>query len=247
MKLFNGILFLSVFLFQLLAYAQTKNVTRTEGFLDNPDGSVTVLTPRILRGSRVYPLAGNAKGVCQLFGFNNYLDGSHSTEDIAVAPVVEIGADGKYKSTSNSPSFVYKELSCYFEDKLKTNIVKSEKITENLDGSVTVFAPRILRGSHVYPLAGDAKGVCQLFGFNNYLDGSHSTEDIAVAPVVEIGADGKYKSTSNYRTFVFKELACYDDGQLKTVVSAGGVIYYMNGNINEKSFENKGIKIIKLK
>ena len=193
-----------------------KNCNYSEikkGITNNPDGSVTIYEPRMLRGNTEMPLYNNY-GICALFGFNKYLIGSGIKTEQAVAKAIYLKNDGSYHQTV-ADEHTYTEITCANEGEFKA-IPKAAEITNNPDGSATVSEPRILRGNTKMPIYG-AEGICTLFGFNKYLiDSGIQTEETTKS--IWLNEDGSFGETVTDRK-PYKEITCYNDGD--EIISIG--------------------------
>ena len=124
-------------------------------------------------------------------------------------------------------------------------IALSAGVIENPDGSFTITKPKMLRGNKELPIYVSGRGACALFGFNRYLRDSSIDANSAVSKSVKLNKDGSYKEMK-INGKPYKEVSCYEDGNLRNVGTAGGVIYYHGGDFQNGYFQNKGMQTIQL-
>ena len=190
-----------------------KATPKTTKMTNNPDGSVTISEPRILRGNREMPLR-NSDGICALYGFNKYLIGSGIKTEQAVAKSIWLNDDGSFHKTV-ADEHTYTEITCANEGEFKA-IPKAAERSKNPDGSVTIYEPRILRGNMEMPLYHNV-GICALFGFNKYLiDSGIQTKE--TAKMIWLNDDGSYYKTTT-EPHSYTEITCYNDGD--EIISIG--------------------------
>ena len=183
-----------------------KATPKTTKMTNNPDGSVTISEPRILRGNKEMPLYDGAVGTCALYGFNFYLTGTVIQAE-KIARSIKLNNDGSFHKTLTKEK-PYKEITCDNEGEFKA-VPKAAEISKNPDGSFTIYEPRILRGNMEMPLYHNV-GICTLFGFNKYLiDSGIQTKEIA--KMIWLNDDGSYyKTTTDKHSYT--EITCYNDG-----------------------------------
>lgn len=89
-------------------------VGKADEIIENLDGSVSFINPKVVIGNSVYDIDGSGfgggSGTCSLFGYENYLYGSkeiqHSSE-----PTVALKADGTYGYEGSSTKI--SAISCF--------------------------------------------------------------------------------------------------------------------------------------
>ena len=85
----------------------------------------------------------------------------------------------------------------------------SKEITENPDGSFTIYEPRMLRDNKEMPIYGNGSGTCALYGFNKYLDNTRIRTEQTVAQSIWLNPDGSYYKTLTNRK-PYKEITCFN-------------------------------------
>lgn len=97
---------------QITCYNELQPITKAGEVLENPDGTVTMMDLKYLRGSKSYNISSdsNANGICKALGFDNTLKGSLIT-GIYNAGQIILGENG---SASINPynSYSVKEVTC---------------------------------------------------------------------------------------------------------------------------------------
>jgi hypothetical protein len=224
-------------------YGNIKNVGESEDFIKNLDGSITLINPKMLRGNKKLPIYTSGEGVCSLFGYDSFMKASTIDANYSVSQSVELNEDGSYKSIKQDGK-PYQQVTCYNDQELK-KVTYLDSIDENADGSFTITGPKILIGNKEYELYTSGEGVCALFGFNRYLKDSTIDADYTVSVSLVLNDDGSIKEKKQDGK-PYREVTCYEDGNLKSVGTAGGVIYYHGGDFDPAYFENKGIKAVQL-
>lgn len=173
--------------------------------LNNFDGSITLINPRLLRANSELPFYSTAKGVCKIFGHNYFLEGSSIDADKSVKTSIQVNDKGQYLGVKYKGK-PYSEVTCYNKKFYKATGDFFEKI-ENADGSITLIKPVMRRGRYGYPLYTTAHGVCSLFGYGKPLSGSVVDSDKKVERLIILGDDGKFqKLKKNGRPY--EEVTC---------------------------------------
>lgn len=90
-----------------------RTVVKMSRYDNNADRTVTLIEPRIVRGSRTYFLAGSPTGVCRAMGYENVLPDSAMTR-LTDEVTANINSFGEYSSlTTPSGNRFYSEITCY--------------------------------------------------------------------------------------------------------------------------------------
>ncbi|MCB0404928.1 MAG: hypothetical protein KDD51_09090 [Bdellovibrionales bacterium] len=178
MKAKKAGLVLGLILFGQLAKADPPLLAQCSEEKTNADGSVTILNPRVIRGAETLEIsseASDSRGVCKLFGYEDYLDPSREASGDAQKAII-INKDGKFEGWKHQESRNYNAridaITCHngaCPDLLFRYIEKAQ----NEDGSHTITSPYTLRGPAPYWISStdsDLDGVCKGFGFDSYLD-----------------------------------------------------------------------------
>jgi hypothetical protein len=234
-----------------LAQGFADGNSKSDGLVKNPDLSVTINNPKLLRGDETLPINGwtnsapqtdSFLGTCRLFGFSNFLRDTVTYDSVTDSAL--LSADGTYSSrVSGNP---IKSLTCFNEIKMAGD---ADMILKNPDGSVTFKNPHLLYGSSVLPIdswdnatsnANSVLGTCRLFGFSNYLADSIKYGEIVSS--AQLAQDGSYVVTLNGNRIA--ELSCFNDGKLQQVGEAEGVIHYRDGNLSD-DFKINGRDLVK--
>ena len=225
--------FFMVYILQALAQ---YNINSTdEGIIANPDGSCTIIAPRILRGHKNMSIYyGSHDAACVLFGFDEHLSGPVDYSDETFANIVSLSSNGNYSSTTSG--YILKEITCINKEEHE-KAGKADEIIENPDGSASFINPKILHGNDVYDIYYSAPGACSLFGYEEYLKDTaeyESSSDYAIS----LKSDGTFSSTTSGDKMT--AISCYS-GQVRNVGAAGSKIYYHKANSNLSSLHDKGI------
>lgn len=194
---------------------------------ENPDGSVTISQPQIIRADKSIALSSDyseKEGVCRLFGFDSYLEESVKTRYLPNKNLAVINANGAFGSSDEYETAI-DSISCFMKgDYQQTGFARRMK--RNLDDSVTISKPLIIRGAEAKPISSDyseKRGVCRLFGFGNYLEESLTTRYQPNVQLATINANGMFGSSDEYDTAV-DTVTCYN-GRYRTTALAGGFLF----------------------
>jgi hypothetical protein len=196
-----------------------------ESVYENPDGSVTLTRPVLLRGDKTMPINSvysEKQGICRLFGFDEYLELSLKSANIRKSSAL-VNENGGYDNFGDYGAVVT-EISCFMNgDYQQTGFAK--KFSRNLDNSVTISEPVIIRGADSLPLNAiysEKEGICRLFGFGQYLDESlqqtRTNRDSAL-----INENGSFDNSGDYGA-IASEITCYN-GRYRTTAVAGGYLF----------------------
>lgn len=206
------------------AYAQTGTV---EQVFENADGSITLLNPRIVRGTKQLPLDvsySDKTGICRLFGFDDVLTNSTfygAQQYTAMAVINSAGAYDQKLSAGNAIT----SISCAMRgDHRDTGF--ANKMKRNGDDSVTISNPRLIRGMLELPVDvsySDKTGLCRLFGFQSYLQDSTEYSAQQYTKMAVINSAGRYDQELSAGNAV-TSITCYS-GRYKTTAIAGGYLF----------------------
>ena len=198
-----------------------------KGIIENPDGSFTIYEPRMLRGNTKMPIVHyNGYRICALFGFNLYLSNTRIMSEQTVAKSVKLNIDGSYLETKTNKK-PYKEITCANEGEFKAT-PKTAEITNNPDGSVTIYEPRMLRGNKEMPLYSTV-GTCALYGYSKYLEDTViRTEQIARS--ISLNDNGSYYTTYNDEK-PLKEITCANEGEFKAIPKTAEITNNPDGSV----------------
>jgi len=217
---------------QLAAQArQTYKVSHTGGksaVIFNHDGSTTFKRPTLLRGPNQLLISvanSDDNGVCRLLGKSQALAGTieFTLNDGLHA---DIGSQGVYSSQQSSYENVYDSISC-FNPGERQDTGFTANFTVNPDQSVTIFAPRIIRGTYQLLISqanSDDDGVCRLFGMDHSLQGTTATK-VDDGLHADIGSQGVYSSQQLSYEVVYDSITCFDTSMYKTTAAADGTIF----------------------
>jgi hypothetical protein len=159
---------------------------------ENPDGSVTIIRPRLDFGNRkAIPIYyRNSDGVCKLYGYESHI--SATKEDVSGDEKPIIGNDGEVIGFGYSFT-AYETLTCRPPaPELSQSKPKYENKLINFDGSVTIMHPRFDSNGKQFPLSfydTNSLGVCKLFGYEKFISLSTVTKNYVYA--FYVNAEGK--------------------------------------------------------
>jgi hypothetical protein len=209
----------------------------------NPDNSVTIKSPRLMRGSEQLKIARvSYVGACKLFGFDNALTSDISYNSSSERSAV-LDSNGRYTNLTNE-YYTITSLTCYKNSEIKPYASVASNITRNADGSFTISEPRLLRGSAQLKIARiSAKGTCKLFGLEDFIDSDFRTSSSAVMSA-NIDSNGFFSNlTTDY--YSITSISCFNPASYNHVGAANGVIFYYNGNVDKIDFANAGFDLVK--
>lgn len=190
----------------------------------NPDLSMTIKQPHLLRGNRSLYISTSTPSlsVCKALGFNFFLDGNVTSGEAAVGYAM-LTTDGSYSNVNSYNSYRVEEITCYNELSPLSSV--EEKI-ENPDDTVTIYGPKYLRGSKAIALSTSSSGVgiCRALGFQKYLEGSVYSGEAKVGNVM-VNAEGGFVSYNTYNSYGVKEITCSKSDSTPVLVDANGKKY----------------------
>lgn len=200
----------------------------------NPDGSVTIKYPQVMYGANPAMLYGakkkrgfrlfsggsdskyNAQGACVSQGdaigytFSNELPELTEVEKDTNHPLIlAVNAENVITDVYvDSNKDYFKKITCFEDGQLKLVAVYDEWI-DNEDDTTTFVNPRIIRGDKMYPLAGNALGVCKLFDKQVFLPATdYKSEDKVKA--IKLNDQGEVSDDVFVNAKAYESVTCYD-------------------------------------
>jgi hypothetical protein len=186
--------------------------TNYERRVDNPDGSVTFVTPMFshINGKARISSVSDPNGACALYGASKHV----ASKRIWIAGVHDtpfIGVDGKLLKVEKLENpYVYEYLVCASSGAAPSRQYKALKTND--DGSVTIVEPRFdflgLGYRSRISFVSDHNGVCRLFGYKKSVTAMRvDLQGIFDTPF--IGPDGKLGMTKPFDCpYVYDYLVC---------------------------------------
>lgn len=166
-------------LFSHLAKADPPLLAQCSEEKKNADGSLTIVNPRVIRGAETLEIsstASDSKGVCKLFGYEDYLNPSTEASGDSQKTII-INKDGKFEGwkryNNRDTNSRIDGITCHNGACPELLFISKEKPKKNEDGSYTIENPYTSRGPGQYTISScdsDFTGVCKGFGFDSYLD-----------------------------------------------------------------------------
>lgn len=187
----------------------------------NTDGSVTIVQPRFQYNGVNYNLSEHSdyNGVCRLYGFPSAVWDSVATDSGSGRDVdaerVRIGSSGTMAGF-DTRSHIYR-ISCLTGE---TSAPSRDfgGISRSDDGSVVISDPFYRSGGESLPLSYNSSenGVCKMYGFGSFIEGSLQTKSADSSEneegrAVVISEAGKYARVNTNGTAI-ASLACRDNG-----------------------------------
>lgn len=199
----------------------------------NPDGTTTILGPRLIRGNRSYPFAAstNLGGVCKAMGFKDYLAQSVFTLRDISAQRAYVTPEGIYSVIKDIEYNSINEITC-FNDEYKT-YTSLDRYIENSDDTITVLKPKLVRGNRSYPFAAttNLNGVCRAMGFKNHLAQSVFTIRDKTAQRAYVTPEGAYAVIKDIEYESINEITCiHGNNNTTVVIDAQGGLYFRRNN-----------------
>lgn len=186
------------------------------------DGSTIIIGPRFQYNGINYGISENSdlNGVCKLYGFKGAVENSVTTEqgigeNDNFLEAVRISGAGTM-SGFDDRSIVY-NIGCVTGE-VAVPSRDFAGISRSDDGSVVIRGPFYRLGSETLPLSFNSveDGVCKLYGFGSYIEGSLQTgsaggEGNEEGRAVVISGYGKFARINTNGTTI-ETIACRDNG-----------------------------------
>lgn len=162
-------------------------------------------------------------------GFDHYLvDSAEASDEGRVrATRAYVDINGDFTEFYSGEARSLRVISCYKSGEYKIT-VKVEKYIENIDGTVTAIAPKLVRGIRNHLISGEydsaSIGTCKALGFKNYLKDSMFAKK-ATGYKTYLSDKGEYvKDAFTVKTYI-TEISCYGDSRVVVVVDDSGKEY----------------------
>lgn len=199
----------------------------SEAFSGNPDGTVTVKGPRLVRGNRSYPFGWGTdkEGVCHSMGYETYLNQSAIAKYDGNTSRAYVNVDGTYNTIKDAESNSINEITC-FNGAYQT-LVKPERIIENSDNTATIMKPRLVRGDRSYPFgwSNDKQSVCKSMGFTQVLEQSSFAYYDGNTSRAYVNYSGHYTEIKDAETNSINEITCHNGANTTVVIDVNGNTY----------------------
>jgi len=186
----------------------------------NDDGSISIIKPRFSTpegdGNSYLSQLSDLNGVCNLYGLGNYVSNSRRNFNQGSSPsIVRINSNARFSQFDSSTyNSAIESLSCApIEGMPYPTLVVSTGIFYNDDGSATIVKPKFkINGSNSYlSELSNLNGVCNLYGFRNYVSNSRRNFNQGSSPsIVRINSNARFSQfgSSTYNSAI-ESLICY--------------------------------------
>ncbi len=219
-----------ILLAALISVAQA-DTTLFESQQTNPDQTVTILKPRLVRGDREYPFASRTamRGVCKALGFDDFLEQSSVSYLDVRTTRAYVFLDGNFQAIGDFESRSIESIACFNGAYRTTTTAQELKI--NPDGTTTILGPKLLRANREYPFGSKSSlyGICQALGFESYLAQSVRTTSDVRTTRAYVYTDGSYQTLADIEHRSVQSLTCYD-GEYSSVTRDVTGKYYFRRN-----------------
>lgn len=182
-------------------------VAVSESIRVSSDGIHTIFGPAISNGQVTLPIYSGVKGVCHLFGFDNYLVNSAKDDESSVLVSAVLNDNGTFFKQHHNGN-PYRKVSCY--NNLNVNNLSPVGEVLALSGGVfKILFPSLSNGEVTVPIYSGGKGVCRAFGYDHYFE--DSSEDMRETALfsINLNDDGTFAS-EHLSGNPYKSVSCYN-------------------------------------
>lgn len=197
---------------------------RYERLASNDDGSVTIVKPAFGSADgtiRYFSTRSNLDGLCRLYGFPSAIANSLVLEGDYSRTVV-LGQDSKFAGFVEFSSTAYynygvASVMCQGNSAAPGSSSRYTRMATNDDGTTTIIGPTFgYADGSALPLSANNsnfEGVCKLYGFSRYVDGS-ALQSGDYSRTVVIGQEGAFSGYVNFSPTAYynrgiDSLICY--------------------------------------
>ncbi len=198
----------------------------------NPDGSVTIIRPKLLRGNASIPFGASVDldGLCIAMGYEQHLQYSNESEKAKYATKAYLHNNGtfwKLRRREIDESIISK-ISCI--NLPYSSVFYIPTAIDNLDGSVTFQMPKLSRGEKLYAFGASVNltALCFALGFDEELKYSQKSQKDKYAPKAYLYVDGSFWKfrTREIDYSILSEITCYNYNEHSVLIQdLAGKIY----------------------
>ncbi len=107
---------------------QYKTYTKVKEYVENVDGTVTAINPRLVRGNKSFPFSNyaNKDGVCRAMGFKSFLTQSYVPVLDENAYKAHVTIAGNYVDINTTGPHSLAEITCLKTDNYTTVVIDSK-------------------------------------------------------------------------------------------------------------------------